>query len=122
MDNPNNQQPPMTPPQMPQQGGMMQAAQQGQSKSPQMTQQQFTSSHHHIYDTLRNTLMGLVKQGIPGMEEVLTALNKAHVSQMKNQQQSPQMPQQQPIPQAMGGVHPETGQLQKPPMMPQGGQ
>lgn len=60
----------------------------------QMPQQPFTASHNHIYETLRNSLMALHQQGVPGMDEVLHALNKAHVVQMKNAQGQPQMPMQ----------------------------
>ena len=76
-----------------------QAAMQGQQpsrgKGPQLPQQPFTPAHTHIYDTLRNTLMGLVKQGVPGMDKVLAVLNNEHVNGIKSQaQQAPQMPQQ----------------------------
>ena len=112
--NPNNQQPSMTP-QMPQQamqaimgsGGSAQpanaaqAATAGQSGKrggkPQLPDKPFTAAHNHIYNALRSTLMNLVQQGVPGIEEVLTALNNSHVNQLKNaSQQPPQMPQQQP--------------------------
>jgi hypothetical protein len=68
-------------------------AQQGGGKA-QAPVQQFTATHNHIYETLRNNLMELYKQGVPGMDEVLHALNKSHVMQLKGMQQQPaQMPQ-----------------------------
>lgn len=122
--NPNNLQPPMTPqgppagnPWMPggsaQPSNPQQAAMQGQQsnkgKAPQMPSMPFTASHNHIYNTLRNSLMELVKQGIPGMEKVLAALNNEHVNGIKSQsQQAPTMPQ--------GVSAGEIGQVVRPPM------
>lgn len=74
----------------------------------QMPQQPFTASHNHIYETLRNSLMQLYKSGVPGMDEVLNALNKSHVAQLKNSQGQPQMPamgqSQGQMPPQMGGA------------------
>lgn len=85
-------------------------------KSATMPAQPFSASHHHIYNTLRDSLMKLVQQGIPGIEKVLAALNNEHVNGMKSQsQQAPTMPQAQPM-----QPQPQT-QIQQPPIMPQGG-
>lgn len=147
-----NQQPSMSPqgpPQMPPQQGAMQAimgagssaqpanpgqaAQAGQG-NPKMPQVPFSAAHHHIFNTLRNSLMDLVKQGVPGMEKVLAALNNAHVEGIKTQaQQPPQMPSQQAqippqvLAQLMGNQGGGMGQQPSPsaqmtPTMPQGGQ
>lgn len=90
-----------------------------QSQQQAMPQQQFTGTHNHIYETLRNSLMQLHQQGVPGMAEVLQALNKAHVDQLKGQQQAPQMPQgyqaQSPSGQVMQAVMGNMGQ-QRPTM------
>lgn len=65
-------------------------------KGVSMPSRPFNASDHHIYNTLRNSLMELVKSGVPGIENVLTALNNSHVDGMKTQaQQTPTMPQQQ---------------------------
>ena len=62
-------------------------------------------AHDHVYNQLRTTLMGLLQKGVPGIDQVLDALNKVHVDQYRPQkpptmpkrgmsQQAPQMPQQ----------------------------
>jgi hypothetical protein len=87
----------------------------GGKKSPQMPSQPFSATTHHIYNTLRNSLMSLVQQGVPGIEKVLAVLNNEHVNGMKQQAQAaPTMPQQQPMQQQQ---QPQPQQ----PMMPLGG-
>lgn len=78
-----------------------------QNQPPTMPQQPFTGTHNHIYETLRKYLMQLHSQGVPGMDEVLNALNKSHIKQM-GQMQQPMQPQQMQQP-------------QQPPQMPQQG-
>lgn len=147
--NPNNQQPAMSP-QMPPQGlqsamvpgppampqNPQQAAMQNQPKGKggkaQMPSQPFTAAHNHVFNQLRDTLMSLVQQGIPGMEDVLTALNNSHVNGLKSTAQAPQMPQQgggQQIPPQVlaqllqgGGGQPSPSAQMQSPQMPQGGQ
>jgi hypothetical protein len=41
-------------------------------------QQQFTQDHHQIYNYLRQALMQLHMQGVPGISDILGALNQAH--------------------------------------------
>ena len=101
-----------------------------------MPSQPFTAAHNHIFNQLRNTLMTLVQQGVPGMEDVLSALNNSHVNGLKSTAQQPQMPQQQPQqgggqqipPQVLaqllggGGQMPSPSAQMQPTMPPQGGQ
>ena len=95
----------------------------------------FTPAVHHFYNSLRSFLMQHVGK-IPGIEDVLTAVNNAHVSGLKQQAaQPPQLPQQaqgapqgQLPPQLMallqgsGGQGAPSAQMQQPPQMPPGGQ
>lgn len=139
--NPNQQ--PSQLPQMPPQQGVMNTLMGGGSAQPanpqqaatagqggaKMPQTPFSAAHHHIFNTLRDNLMELVKQGVPGMEKVLAALNNAHVDGIKTQaQQPPQMPQQSQIPPQVlsqlmqgGGGQPSPSAQMQPPMMPSGG-
>lgn len=49
--------------------------------------QQFSPQHHQVYDFLRQALMHLHQQGVPGMDKVLNALNMTHVGLTKPQPQ-----------------------------------
>lgn len=51
----------------------------------------FNSQHHDVYNALRNTLMGFVQAGIPGMDQVLNALNQQHTKMITPQQAAQQM-------------------------------
>ena len=50
-------------------------------KLPQMQQaqaQQFTPQHHQIYEMLRQALMQLHQQGVPGIDKVLLSVRDHH--------------------------------------------
>ena len=140
---------PTGPPQMPTQGGGMQAvmgsggsaqpsnpqqaanpSSQNKKKGASMPTAPFTPAVHHFYNSLRNFLMQNVGK-IPGIEDVLTAVNNAHVAGLQQQaQQPPQMPQQSQIPPQVlaqlmqgqgGGQGAPSAQMQQPPQMPQQG-
>lgn len=84
-------------------GQMGQMPPQPMAQQPTLPQKgqsaQFSSQHDRVYQHLRDTLGALMKQGIPGLENVLHALNKEHVNQMKQGAQiqpKPNLPSQPP--------------------------
>ena len=56
--------------------------------------------HNQIYEQLRQALMGLHKQGIPGIDQVLNTLNQQHVKLAGGRGGQAQQPQPAPTPQA----------------------
>ena len=77
---------------------------QNQTTQPVNTNQQngqqiqpFTDQHNGVYNTLRNQIMQYASAGVPGMEDVVNALNKTHTKLMSNYQ--PSQPIQQARPQ-----------------------
>ncbi len=48
--------------------------------------QPFTDQHNGVYDTLRNQMMQYAAAGVPGMEDVVNALNKTHTKMMSSYQ------------------------------------
>lgn len=61
--------------------------------NPQANQSQqqpmaFTDAHNAIYNGLRDVLMRHQASGVPGMDKVVNALNKAHQEGMMNYQPS----------------------------------
>lgn len=65
--------------------------------------QAFTDQHNGVYNTLRNQLMQYHSAGVPGMEDVINALNKTHTKLMSTykptQPAVPQRPAQPAVPQ-----------------------
>jgi hypothetical protein len=52
----------------------------------------FTNAHHNIYEGLRQTLMGYVQAGVPGMDKVLQALTSSHIAGLSSRGESGAMP------------------------------
>lgn len=46
----------------------------------------FTDQHNGVYNTLRNQMMQYAAAGVPGMEDVVNALNKTHTKLMSSYQ------------------------------------
>ena len=63
----------------------------GAQYNPRRPTSQFTDDHHQIYNYLRQGLMQLHQQGVPGIDSVLKALNDSHVK-MSAPQQDPVNP------------------------------
>jgi len=64
-------------------GGMGQGIQAVGGAMGQLGQQAMSPAHDHAYNMLRNTLMSLLQQGVPGIDQVLDTLNKVHVDQYR---------------------------------------
>lgn len=52
--------------------------------SPSQQGGQFTQQHHDAYNQVRNMLHGMIASGVPGMSNVLGALDKSHSSLLGN--------------------------------------
>lgn len=101
---------------------MPQMAQQMQQPQGQM-QGGLSPAHNQIFENLRQVLMNLHSQGVPGMDKVLGALHNAHMNGMKQANTAPTMPQRptgalQAAP-TMGGHLNQINQVEN--MMPGGG-
>lgn len=83
-----------------------QSVQQGMKAGPGQSAPQetpYNQQHHQQYNDLRNHMLGLVSNGVPGMSDVLNALNASQTKQIQklgqNKQAQPQgqtgQPQQQ---------------------------
>jgi hypothetical protein len=66
-------------------------------QTAQPIQQPFTDEHNGVYNTLRNQIMQYSAAGVPGMEDVVNALNKTHTKLMSSYQ--PTQPTQPARPQ-----------------------
>ena len=71
-----------------------------QSKMAQQPMQPFTQQHNQVYEQLRQALMKLHQQGVPGMDQVLNSLNQQHVKLAGGRGGQAQQPQPAPTPQA----------------------
>ena len=66
---------------MEQNGQTTQSPQTGQPNG-MVQQPTFNDQHNNVYNTLRNQMMQYAAAGVPGMEDVVNALNKTHTKLM----------------------------------------
>jgi hypothetical protein len=67
----------------------------GQQTAGMPVQPPFTDQHNGVYNTLRNQMMQYAAAGVPGMEDVVNALNKTHTKLMSSYQPGQPVPPRQ---------------------------